>query len=265
MPGESEEHQEYTDEFVAGLECMWGDGFLSPGGAEEVAAILEPAEVEGLEILDVGCGLGAVDCLLVAEHGAARVVGIDIEAPLIERARAAVAGAGLADRVEIRLVEPGPLPFDPGSFDVVFSKDSIIHVPDKSALFAEVLRVLRPGGCFVASDWLRGGEGPVPSALRAWLDIVGLTFEMENLEQMGARLGRAGFTDVRLRDRNAWYREEIRREVEAIAGDGHAQLAARVGETEARRRVRSNAARQAAVEAGDLRPAHLYGRKPVRA
>ena len=47
-----------------------------------------------------------------------------------------------ADRIGLLKVAPGPLPFPPGTFDVVFSKDSIVHIPDKAALMAEVFRVL---------------------------------------------------------------------------------------------------------------------------
>src|SRR3546814_4532350 len=64
----------------------------------------------------------------------------------------------VADRVDFRLVEPGPLPFAAGRFDAVFSKDALIHIPDKQGLYAEVLRVLRPGGAFAASDWLARSE-----------------------------------------------------------------------------------------------------------
>ena len=70
---------EYTEEFVAGLEWIWGEGFLSPGGPDEIAAILEGLDLGGAEVLDIGCGLGAVELLLVREHGAARAIGIDIE------------------------------------------------------------------------------------------------------------------------------------------------------------------------------------------
>ena len=49
---------------------------------------------------------------------------------------------------------PGPLPFADASFDIVFSKDALLHVPDKDALFAEIFRVLKPGGVFAASDWM---------------------------------------------------------------------------------------------------------------
>ena len=101
-------HEEYGDTFVAGLEWMWGEGFLSPGGAQEVARIVAGAPIAGARVLDVGCGLGAIDLLLVEHIGAAHVTGIDVEAPLVARAAARVEAAGLSDRISVREVSPGP-------------------------------------------------------------------------------------------------------------------------------------------------------------
>ena len=94
------------------------------------------------------------------------------------RPRPGGARMGWRDRIGLIKVAPGPLPFPPGSFDVVFSKDSIVHIPDKHALMAEVFRVLKPGGRFLASDWLIGTEG-APSALMAdYIAAEGLDFGM---------------------------------------------------------------------------------------
>lgn len=159
--------KQYPDDFVAGIEWMWGEGFLSPGGPDEVRALLEGVDLAGCRVLDVGSGLGAVDVLLVAEHRAQEVIGIEVEAQLVARAGQAVARAGLSDRIRFQEVSPGPFPFADQAFDVVFSKDSMIHIPNKPALYAEVLRVLRPGGTFVASDWLYGGGAEVSEAMKA--------------------------------------------------------------------------------------------------
>ena len=255
---------EYTEEFVAGLEWIWGEGFLSPGGPEEVAAILDGLDLYGAEVLDIGCGLGAIDLLLVREHGAARVTGIDIERSLIERARRRVAAAGLSDRIELRLVEPGPFPFADGAFDVVFSKDSIIHIPDKVALYGEVLRVLRPGGHFAASDWLAGTGKPYSEPMRAWLDIVGINFDMETPAHTAAALEAAGFAEVKLRDRNDWYRKAVREELARASGEHFERLSGAIGRAAAEHRLASTTAKMAVVDRGELRPVHMRGRKPIR-
>ena len=60
---------EYDESMLALLQIIWGDGFLSPGGSEEIARLLEGSSIAGCSVLDIGCGLGAIDELLVHEHG----------------------------------------------------------------------------------------------------------------------------------------------------------------------------------------------------
>ena len=253
---------QYPDDFVAGIEWMWGEGFLSPGGPEEVRALLDGVDLTGCRVLDVGSGLGAVDILLVAEHGAREVVGTEVEPQLIARAERAVARRGLSERIRFQRVSPGPMPFPDEAFDVVFSKDSMVHIPDKPALYAEVLRVLKPGGPFVASDWLYGG-GPEPSAaMTDWLEIVHLDFALETPENTAAALRQAGFADVAVRDRNRWYLGEVQREIECVSGANFERAVEALGRETAEHRLRSSTLKKRVVERGELRPCHLIGRKP---
>src|SRR4029077_11423645 len=109
--------QEYGDAMVAALELIWGEGFLSPGGPAEVEATLGGREIRGAEVLDIGCGIGGIDLLLVEGLGPRWVPGTDVDADNIRRARRRAEAKGLSDRVGYRLVEPGPLPFEAASFD----------------------------------------------------------------------------------------------------------------------------------------------------
>lgn len=261
----SEGELHYPEKFIAGLQAVWGEGFLSPGGPEEVAAILEGIDLTGLSVLDIGCGVGGIDLLLVQRHGAARVVAIDVEPQLIDHAARRVAAAGLSETIETRLVEPGPLPLDDESIDAVFSKDAMLHIPDKAALYEDVLRVLRPGGLFAASDWLRGGDpdGPPPDVLTKWSQTTGLTAAFSTPSQTERALQAAGFANARVRDRHDWYLKEIEKEGNQVNGPGFQQLEAAIGMEAAINRVESYKIRREAVEAGALRPSHLYGEKPA--
>ena len=255
-------HDEYGETFVAGLEWMWGEGFLSPGGEAEVARIVAGAPIDGARVLDVGCGLGAVDVLLVERFGAAHVTGIDVEALLVARAAARVEAAGLADRISINIVSPGPFPFQDAAFDVVFSKDSMIHIPDKRALYRDIHRVLAPGGWMVLSDWFGNGREPTP-AMREWLDVVGLTFRLESIEASAALVEACGFTEVEWRDRNAWYAQVIEDELSTLTGDNYPRLVERLGPEAAAQRLDSTTKKKAIVDGGELCPGHLRARKPV--
>ncbi len=254
---------EYTDDFVAKLELLWGEGFLSPGGPEETARIVEGTDLSGKDVMDIGCGIGGIDAILLRDHGAATVTGIDIEEPLVRRARERAERAGLADRMFIELVEPGPFPFADESFDAVFSKDSMIHIPDKPALFAEVLRVLRPGGIFLASDWMQSAAGPDSPEMATFVETSGLSFAMGITDELPGMLEAAGFRDIRVADRNAWYREEARNELSRMRGELREPLLEILGRENSNRWIAMREAMIAALDAGAFRPTHFRAVKPV--
>ena len=136
----------YDDNFVRSLEWLWGEGFLSPGGSAEVYKILKRTVVRGKKVLDVGCGIGGIDRLLVTDYGAEKVIGIDVIDRLIARAEHEAEEAGLTEWIEYRLVDPGGLDFEDESIDIVFSKDSIVHIEDKQKFYEEIFRILKFGG-----------------------------------------------------------------------------------------------------------------------
>lgn len=253
----------YDKTFTDALEFAWGMGFLSPGGPEEVRTLLGQHDISGKAVLDIGAGLGGVDLLLVKEHGAARVTGIDVDSRLVAQASALSRREGLAGRITFQAVEPGPLPFAGESFDVVFSKDAMIHIQDKAALYAEVLRVLKPGGHFIASDWLFAEGAAADPAIRAWLADHPLRFVLTTTTEAREALERAGFADPRVIDRRRFLEDLNRREVAMLEGAGRQKLAAIVGEKMALDRLASARGRQKALESGKFIPAHLGGRKPL--
>jgi SAM-dependent methyltransferase len=254
---------EYDDSMQTLLQLLWGDGFLSPGGAEEVARVLEGSDIHGCRVLDIGAALGAIDQLLVAVHGAGSVIGIDVDPALLRQMDERIARAGLADRVRSQLVTSGPLPFAAESFDVVFSKDSIVQIPDKAALYAEVYRVLRPGGRFIASDWLRGGSGPYSAEMMEFFRLEGLAYNMASLAESAAALRGAGFVDVEVRDRNAWYLGLAERELASLEGPMRTVIVERIGAAKAAYFITNWRQLVLVVRRGELRPAHLKAVKPV--
>ena len=253
----------YTDEEIAEFEAMFGEGFLSPSGQEEVAKIVENMSLAGKEVLDIGVGIGGPACLLIEKHGAARVTGIDVEDTVLRTAAQTVLRRDLQDRVILKRVEPGPLPFDDESFDVVFSKDAIIHIPDKGALFREIYRILKPGGCIAMSDWYRGEE-PLTEEMAAWLEPHGSEFVMTPIQNDADLLVSAGFVDTEIIDRNAWFTEFSRELVDQLSGPGYDTLVMAVGKDTADHLVSKARERVIISDQGQLRPGHLRGHKPAR-
>ena len=116
---------------------------------ERVVLTLLP-DVVGLTVLDLGCGSGRYARLL-AQRGAARVIGVDQSADMLARAREVV---HLLVRADARA-----LPLADASIDVVVSGLMIGDLADLDAALADAARVLRPGGRLVYSDLHPRGAG----------------------------------------------------------------------------------------------------------
>ena len=257
------DEKEYNTTFIEKQELLWGEGYLSPGGPAEVAAILDGVTLTGRDVLDIGCGTGGIDLSLVQDHGAGTVQGLDVEEIVIGRARAAAEAAGLAARLRYAVVEPGPLPVADASVDVVFSKDAMIHIPDKAAIYQQILRVLRPGGLFVASDWLKGFERPLSEAMKSWIESTGLSFNMASLAATERALTEAGFSAVALVRRHDWYAAEIRREAERIGGPLKERAIGVIGEDGWRDWLRAKRLAAKVLDSGEFCPSHIRATKPA--
>lgn len=106
----------------------------------------------GRKALEVACGSGGVTCEMARQTGAA-CVGVDINPQGIEAARARADRDGLSALVSFQAVDAGGrLPFADASFDALFCNDSINHLPDRAAVFADWHRILRPGGRLLFTD-----------------------------------------------------------------------------------------------------------------
>jgi len=107
---------------------------------------------EGERVLDLGSGAGT-DSLIASQMVGSRgsVTGIDMTPAMLEKARGAAAEMGVTN-VEFVESEAEHLPFADGTFDVVISNGVIDLIPDKDAVFAELYRVLTPGGRLQIAD-----------------------------------------------------------------------------------------------------------------
>jgi len=258
-----EQGQEYDDAMVSVLEQVWGEGYLSPGGPDEIREIVDGVELSGRTVLDIGCGTGGISQFLAETYSPDELVGIDVEAGLIDLATGRAKQLGLENQLKFICVEPGPLPFEDGSFDAVFSKDAMIHIADKEALFAEVFRVLAPGGVVAACDWMSSTDGLFSAELKRYIELEDLGFGMASPARYRDAMASAGFEDILMTDRNAWYKEIVPKECEALEGPLYEKLTATVGRDYIDHSIEVWRALKLVVDRGELRPTHMRARKPA--
>jgi arsenite methyltransferase len=174
---------------------------LLPDGANfglGCGAPLEHLELQaGETVVDLGSGAG-IDALIAARKVGpdGTVIGVDMTPEMLSAARKNAEAAG-AKQVEFREGRLEELPVDDASVDAVTSNCVINLVPDKALVFAEIARVLRPGGRLVVSDIVL--DGNLPDAIReSVLAYVGCVAGAERRERYFEMLNEAGLGEVEI-------------------------------------------------------------------
>lgn len=198
---ERETHDETAPETMGSTIRWWAPAYdtvawLTSFGQEKgirrdvlCVAALKPGE----KLLDVGCGTGTLG---VAAWRKVRpegdVTGIDASPEMVELARRKAKKKGSGATFQVAPIEA--LPFEDGSLDVVLSTFMLHHLPDdlKTKGFAEIARVLKPGGRFVAVD-LAGGGRSLPSLM---MGLIGHKMPADYTEQLQRGMEEAGLVDV---------------------------------------------------------------------
>jgi sterol 24-C-methyltransferase len=129
-----------------------GEAFAASIARHEHWLAAQLGLTRGMTVLDVGCGVGG-PMRAIARFSGATIVGVNNNDYQIARGQKQNAAAGLADRCTFTKADFMRLPFDDGSFDAVYAIEATCHAPDKRKLFAEILRVLKPGCHFAGYEW----------------------------------------------------------------------------------------------------------------
>ncbi len=149
----------------------------------------------GQIVLDLGSGAG-LDCFFAASKvgETGHVIGVDMTPEMIERARASAERMHIRN-VDFRLGFLEELPVDSDSVDVIISNCVINLSPDKSKVFREAFRVLRPGGRLAVSDIVTDGPlpDPIKQSLSAW---AGCVAGAEDAQVYVDRMKSVGFRDI---------------------------------------------------------------------
>ena len=172
-------------------------------GNPQAIAVLQPCDT----VLDLGSGAGFDSFLAARAVGpTGRVIGVDMTPEMVSKARKNKVKGGY-ENVEFRIGEIESLPVADATVNVIISNCVINLSPDKSRVFREAFRVLKPGGRLAVSDIV--ALAPIPEELRKdWELYTGCVTGASLVDDLKAILKAAGFANIRIL-RNGESREII--------------------------------------------------------
>jgi SAM-dependent methyltransferase len=251
----------YDKRNIDTLEMVYGRGYLSAGGDEEVARVLHGFELAGRRALDLGCGLGGASVTMARDLGATDIVGFDIDEVVLGRARSLVEENRVDDRVRLILGNPGPLQFADESFDFVYMTAVACHMSDLTGFFREIARVLKPGGWLFGSDWMILEKN---RAFHVWDKMLrdrGLNFYFAGQAAFNAALESAGFEQIRFKDRTDTFTDYSAVSGERVANELKPSLLSSLGEDGYLAFKDWSEVRYAGLKQGGMLYQHLFGKK----
>jgi len=192
---------QYSMNGILRYEKIFGPGFVSTGGKETTENFVSKLNLkEGEKVLDVGCGIGGGDFYMAKKY-AVTVHGLDLSANMISVAmerqlKILEQGDRTAAKVVFELCDATERVFRPNFFHAIYSRDTILHIQDKSALFSSFFSWTKPGGRLLISDYCCGQEDR-----NLWSEpfsqyVKQRGYQLHTIQQYGKLLEDAGYCEV---------------------------------------------------------------------
>ncbi|XP_050216695.1 phosphomethylethanolamine N-methyltransferase isoform X3 [Mercurialis annua] len=202
---------QYKSNGIRRYERVFGPGFVSTGGIETTKEFVAKLDLKpGQKVLDVGCGIGGGD-FYMAENFDVEVTGIDLSVNMISFALEHAIGLKCA--VEFEVADCTTKTYPDNTFDVIYSRDTILHIQDKPALFRSFYKWLKPGGKVLISDYCKSAGTPT-SEFAEYIKQRG--YDLHDVNAYGQMLKDAGFDDVIAEDRTDQFMQVLQRELSHI-------------------------------------------------
>ncbi|XP_065840486.1 uncharacterized protein [Oscarella lobularis] len=204
--------QQYTINGILRYERIFGAGYISTGGPKTTEKFVATLDLKpGQRVIDVGCGIGGGDYYMADKYGVF-VLGIDLSSNMISVAleQGLNRHKHLQDKVQFEICDVTAREYPECSFDVIYSRDTILHIKDKDVLFKKLYKWLKVGGRLLISDYCCGPQ-PWSDVFKAYVTQRG--YNLLEPAQYGKVLETAGFVNVQANDCTDMFVECLREEV----------------------------------------------------
>merc|ERR1712156_568645 len=192
------DQNQYTRKGILRYEAIFGKTWVSVGGESTTRQFVAHLDLKpGMKVLDIGCGIGG-SAFYMARNYMVDVNGIDLSTNMIAIAddyRKEMEPA-VKHRTQFYVEDALSMDYPDNFYDVVYSRDTILHIPEKNELFAKFLQTLKPGGRLLISDYCHGDQP-----------------HSNNFKEYGKGLEGAGFKDVQALDKTGMMMDVMKTEL----------------------------------------------------
>jgi SAM-dependent methyltransferase len=193
------------------------DQFHLGGKAATLQLIGRAGFLPGMRVLDVGGGLGGPARTLATQTGCSVTV-LDLSEEFCRVGAMLTARTGLTDRVTFQHGSALDMPFPDEHFDAAWTQHATMNIADKARLYAEIHRVLRPGGRFAMHDAMAGPTQPIHFPV-PWARDPSISF-LRSSDAVRALLADAGFREVTWIDEGAAILAALQKQVTIATVNG---------------------------------------------
>ncbi|XP_076033764.1 uncharacterized protein LOC143020833 [Oratosquilla oratoria] len=192
--------EQFTFRSIFRYEKIYGHTWISTGGERTTREFLTTLGLTpGQRVLDVGCGTGG-SAFYMARHYGVHVHGVDLSTNMIQICieRQGKLEPASKSKIQFEISDISQVEYEVESYDVIYSRDTILHIKDKKKLLEKVYRWLKPGGTLLISDYCSTDKTPSTDFLRYVKDR---GYYLKTLEDTRTLLEETGYEDIEAEDR----------------------------------------------------------------